>query len=113
GWTSGPALYYLTGVSAYGRVPAPHSVPARRASDLRTFSHGVSGWTVGAGIETQLVGSWTTKLEYLYVDLGHVNDFFAYAPIPTTGFAETSVVRNHVARLGVNYHFDRPVMARY
>ena len=32
------------------------------------------GWTAGAGIEGALAGNWTWKAEYLYVDLGSLND---------------------------------------
>jgi opacity protein-like surface antigen len=32
------------------------------------------GWTVGAGVEGVLVGNWNWKAEYLYMDLGSIND---------------------------------------
>src|SRR5712691_4418016 len=70
------------------------------------------GWTLGAGAETKLDARWSAKLEYLYVDLGHVNETFAIAinpafgPAFTTGGAlATRTVHNsdHIIRLGLNY----------
>jgi outer membrane immunogenic protein len=70
------------------------------------------GWTVGAGIEAQLMGNWTAKAEYLYVDLGTVtntfNDAF-FAGFGTPGVAATRTitgeVSEHIFRLGLNYKF--------
>jgi outer membrane immunogenic protein len=30
------------------------------------------GWVAGAGIEAALWGNWTAKVQYLYMDLGHL-----------------------------------------
>ena len=32
-----------------------------------------AGWTLGGGIEANIVGPWSAKLEYLYADLGKTN----------------------------------------
>ena len=121
GWSNGPALYYVTGGWAYGKVTTD-VVVSTDSPDSRSFSHSKSGWTIGGGIETQLAGSWTAKVEYLYIDLGSVTDSFVFTPNPTFSFAESSAIRNHVARVGVNYKFDSgaapvagkgPVVSRY
>ncbi len=46
--------------------------PATGVSELRTSA----GWAAGAGVEVALMGNWTARAEYLYVDL---NDQFVRA----------------------------------
>jgi outer membrane immunogenic protein len=75
-----------------------------------------SGWTDGACIESPftLLGmlgpNWTTKTEYLYVDLGTATDDFVIGLAPAT---TTRSVAEHVFRTGINYHFNQPVVAKY
>jgi opacity protein-like surface antigen len=50
-----------------------------------SFQHTKTGWTAGAGIENKLDlfgwfgRNWTTRTEYLYVDLGYTTDNLTYA----------------------------------
>lgn len=113
GWTTGSSLLYVTGGAAYGQANL-HS--AFRGSDLfggAMASNGDAsavklGWTVGGGIEAKLRGRWSAKIEYLYVDLGsqsvsYVNDFGA----GNTNINTVSTnIREHIARLGLNYSFN-------
>jgi outer membrane immunogenic protein len=114
GWTDGPALFYATGGLAYGRVTTDldfFALPGLNTAVGR-FSEDRWGWTVGAGIEAQLVGNWTGKLEYLYVDLGTVSGAtIAVGPGGFAGraFAFSSGVHDHIVRLGVNYKLGDPV----
>ena len=77
-----------------------------------------TGWTAGAGIETPftLLGlfgpNWTTKTEYLYVDLGRSTNGFTLVGRPTAGVLTTDV-KEHILRTGLSYHFNTPVVARY
>ena len=58
------------------------------------------GWAVGGGVEAALTGNWTAKLEYLHVDLGHVNCGVLVWGLPTrVGFQADEV------RGGVNFRF--------
>ena len=57
---------YVTGGLAVGDIQA---TPLGFASVNETKL----GWAVGGGVEAALTGNWTAKLEYLHVDLGHVN----------------------------------------
>jgi outer membrane immunogenic protein len=74
------------------------------------------GWTAGAGIETPftLLGlfgpNWTSKTEYLYIDLGSTSGIIADPGGPAV---TTTSVREHVLRTGLNYHFNSPVIAKY
>jgi len=55
-----------------------------------------AGWTVGAGLEANVTGPLSVKIEYLYVDLGHADSPVAGADSKF----DTSIVR-----AGLNYHF--------
>src|SRR5262249_49852634 len=91
--------------------------PFKRGTAVASFSENKSGWSTGAGIETQLAGKWTGKIEYLYMDLGTVSG----SVIPIGGSPGTvnrvefsSNVHDHVIRVGVNYKFDDwAVVSRY
>jgi opacity protein-like surface antigen len=95
------------------------------------FSNIKTGWALGGGLETtvgELLGlghgtRWTMKLEYLYVDLGHVNYQFGADLVPvcastctnpatgTASFSSQNHVYEQVIRVGLNYKFDTPVSA--
>jgi outer membrane immunogenic protein len=111
-------LAYVTGGLAYGQVKTegvltgvtPAVVLASTA-----FSHSVTkaGWTIGAGLEGRLWGSnWTGKIEYLYVDLGTVSGTVINAPA-LIGANYSSRITDNIFRVGVNYHFYQPVVARF
>jgi outer membrane immunogenic protein len=59
-----------------------------------------AGWTVGGGIEFALASNWTAKVEYLYVDLGHVDCFITCSPVTNSVNFTANVVRG-----GFNYRF--------
>jgi outer membrane immunogenic protein len=75
------------------------------------------GWTVGAGVEGVISGNWTAKLEYLYIDLGNVSGSFATPLIAPSGAFATSSYSSHITdnivRVGINYRFSGPVVAKY
>jgi outer membrane immunogenic protein len=76
------------------------------------------GWVLGGGIEHALIGNWTVKAEYLYVDLGNVElQRFLVAPvlIPSAFIDSTANLKAHIARFGINYMFysGGPVVAKY
>jgi len=108
-------LLYATGGLAYGEVDSSESigiVPSAFSSSSTNV-----GWTLGAGIEGVIAGNWTAKLEYLYVDLGKVSgSFLTTIPALGGGFVSSnysSRVTDNVLRVGLNYKFDGPVVARY
>jgi outer membrane immunogenic protein len=106
GWTNGPVLFYLTGGYAYGRVTTGVLETVRLGLN-ETLAQSRSGWTAGAGIEAQLYGNWSGKVEYLYLDLGTVSGTVDLAGIVT--FAVSSRVQDHIFRAGVNYKFGDPI----
>ena len=119
-------LLYGTGGFAYGQVSSTTNAtfPPPNASDNYNGSISTNrvGWTAGAGGE-YLFGKWSVKAEYLYVDLGSVNysqtctiaacvavaNAFA-APVTYT---TTVATREHIVRVGLNYHFGGPLVAKY
>jgi outer membrane immunogenic protein len=119
-------LLYLTGGLAFGEIESTGTVstlttiaftgqpPISTTAASATASNNVTraGWTVGAGTEWVISGPWTAKVEYLYVDFGTFNNSFAglgaFAPI-----AISSRVTDNIVRLGINYRFGGPVVARY
>ena len=73
------------------------------------------GWTIGAGFERMLDNNWSIKAEYLYVDLGTQSFASSYTDLQPTVFTVThkdSLTAN-IVRLGVNYRFGGPVVAKY
>jgi len=75
------------------------------------------GWTVGGGIEAALWGNWTAKAEYLYMNLGSISTSVDVSTPGAPGtLATNSTVRDHIVRIGANYHFDTgsgAITARY
>ncbi len=117
-------LLYATGGLAYGGVSSstvaafsapPGDTYAGTASDTKV------GWTIGGGTEWYFAPGWSAKAEYLYVDLGKLNYLdgcaapaaFCTAIAPGPAYATSVQFREHVARVGINYHFNSPVVAKY
>ena len=77
-----------------------------------TLAQDKFGWTIGAGAEIPVWDRWSVKAEYLYVDLGKINNSFTTAldpfQAPATAQTTSSIfsVHDHIFRLGVNYHFN-------
>ena len=76
GYSVGSTLFYATGGLAYGNIKTRVNSTLFGVTNNVEFSDIKGGWTVGGGIETPftLLGlfgpNWTSKSEYLYVDLG-------------------------------------------
>lgn len=119
GATVGNVLLYATGGLAYGHAeltanltsPNPFAFPAS-ASVTRV------GWTAGAGVEWGFAGNWSVKVEGLYYDLGTTS--LAAGPVAGSvagalGFIRTKDFDLHgaIGRVGVNYRFGGPVVAKY
>jgi outer membrane immunogenic protein len=99
-------LFYATGGAAFGRVK--ETLAGTFSSNVPTFSTSINtfnqvGWTVGGGIEAAVGGNWTAKAEYLYVDLGTIKSVLTDGASLTVN--NTSTVRDHIFRAGVNYRF--------
>ncbi len=115
-------LFYATGGLAIGHftysnirnvtvqrfVAATSNIPADGPPRFGNLagSSGVSesttlaGLAVGAGIERKITRNWSVKFEYLYLDFG-TRTF-----LTGTGFDTSIRLRDHIARVGLNYEFD-------
>jgi outer membrane immunogenic protein len=119
GWLSqGGSLWYATGGLAWGRVDQNLTLAGTpgfflgSTTSAASFANDKVGWTIGAGVETPLWSHLSVKAEYLYVDLGSVTNTFASALDPANQLGTTQItttsssIRDHIVRLGLNYHFD-------
>jgi outer membrane immunogenic protein len=128
-------LIYGTGGFAYGRVAANSALSVGAAT---AFAGGgfafdcnnvfptcftgnstrvATGWTAGGGFEFALSQNISLKAEYLYVNLG-TNDYALVALLAPGGNQPSSFIVSRkvdysLARVGLNYRFDPPVVAKY
>lgn len=111
GYSTGPALLYVTGGGALVRVKNNYDHFFFPATAAR--SETATGWILGGGIEAALAGNWTAKSEYLYIDAGSQR-----VTNPGNNLTATFDNRFHVFRFGLNYRFATgkapgTVMTRY
>ena len=76
------------------------------------------GWVVGGGIEYALWSNFSIKAEYLYMDLGRITAHMGPVIIPA--FINTPAIeanfgegRYNILRIGMNYKFGGPIIAKY
>jgi outer membrane immunogenic protein len=115
GWANDHWLLYATGGVAVTNLSVNQSIVQlapfifnASSSDTRV------GWTVGAGFEYALDRNWSVKGEYLYLDFGNLNGVGVLTP-PFAGFTynNSTHLTANLARVGFNYRFGGPVVARY
>jgi len=67
------------------------------------------GWVAGVGAEYALSTNWSAKAEWLYIDLGTINNSLATAGVGIPLFPQTTTwsrsERYDELRIGVNYKF--------
>ncbi len=112
-------LFYGTGGLAYGSIKTTGTLAGNTPAGVAVASVGSNsdvrvGWTVGAGVEGKLTSNWSAKLEYLYMDLESFRaGTFTLAPASTIAANVDSHFRDHILRVGLNYTFGGPVVAKY
>lgn len=109
-------LFYGTGGLAYGETRTSATLVATPITG-GNFAGNVTdtrvGYAVGAGIEWAFAPNWSVKGEYLHIDLGRSD-----VTIRDPAFAATSATYRFrhefdSARVGINYKWGGPVVARY
>jgi outer membrane immunogenic protein len=126
GFTVTPSfLLYVTGGLAVAHVQTASAVAFTTTADTYAGSYDETraGYTVGGGGEWMIAPKWSIKAEYLFVDLGKQTvNLACTAPgictsppqvAPGATYAADYRFREHIARVGVNYHFGGPVVAKY
>jgi outer membrane immunogenic protein len=69
------------------------------------------GWMVGAGFEQALNSNWSLKAEYNYSNFG--KDSISVCNSTPTCFDFDVKQHVHLVKVGINYRFGGPVVARY
>jgi outer membrane immunogenic protein len=114
-------LFYGTAGGALGqtRVGSQFICPAceppsfTEASTINTTTTTAAGWTAGAGVEWMFAPNWNLKGEYLFVDLGNHSSTIVYTYGATSSLTSTVKDTFSNVRVGVNYIFGGPVVAKY
>lgn len=104
-------LVYLTGGAAWQRIKAQATCDAALSpvcsttSLVDTKSDTLTGWTLGAGVESALTGGWTGRIEYRYSQYGDFNHLFF--PLPgclCEGNLDTTIsLATHTFIAGIAY----------
>jgi outer membrane immunogenic protein len=112
-------LFYGTGGLAYGSFKTTGAMVGATPAGLAVASFASNsdvrfGWTVGAGVEGKITNNWSAKLEYLYMDFDSFRaGTFTLAPGSLISANVDTRFHDHVLRVGLNYTFGGPVVARY
>jgi outer membrane immunogenic protein len=117
-------LFYGTGGFAYGQTEAsqstiangftlatcPTALPCAAGSATSTRY----GWAAGAGWEIMASPNWTFRAEYLFLDLG-TQSLTVTTPAftPPVTFTSSNAFHESIIRIGFNYLFSGPVVAKY
>jgi outer membrane immunogenic protein len=109
------ALFYVTGGVAFANFSINHSFSdtAGPSADSVSGSTPRTGWTVGGGIEYALNANWTLRGEYLYADFGTANSTLLHTDFGIFTVLHGDHLTENVGRIGLNYKWGGPVVAKY
>jgi len=109
GYAFDRALLYATAGIAYGGNRDPGAIALNPAAPGNYFAAGASHsartkYVFGAGLEYALSDHWFARAEYLYVNLGRIDQLFENGA--GQGYTSSQFNQNHVFRMGLDYRFD-------
>lgn len=115
GWANDNWLLYATGGVAVTNANVNQSITVLAPFVFNTSASSTRiGWTVGAGFEYAMARNWSVKGEYLYVDFGSLSGVGVLTPaFAGLTYSNSTHLTANIARLGLNYHFNGPVVAKY
>jgi outer membrane immunogenic protein len=113
GFASNAWLIYATGGLAIAEVRRSDVFVLPTSINAASDRSMLTGWTAGIGVEWAFAPNWSVKAEYLYVDLGSASYTLTNATLPAATFQVDHRLTENVGRIGINYHFSGPVVARY
>ncbi len=115
--TGGVAWLHVEATSTCGTTLADSCQPGGISPAVNTNSKTVTGWTLGAGAEAQLMANWLVRLDYRYARYGtfSATDTRPCTPTPSAicGTATSFVdsydikVRTHSVMAGIAYRFGQ------
>ena len=110
GYAAGPALFYVKGGWAYydGAVSITDNFGmlwgfCTGFSTCHASASGLSGWTLGGGIEYKMSPSWSVKGEYRYFDFGSVTT--NWVDVYAAPWSFKHQLTADAVTVGVNYSF--------
>ena len=103
-------LLYVTGGGASTSIRFSNYVTNPGTPSV-SQTNTLTGWTVGGGVEWAINNNWSVKAEGLYMDYGRSSYFTATTPVALAVF--NLGLTEVVGRVGVNYRFGGPVVAKY
>ena len=110
GMVVGDVMVYATGGLAFGQVTDTQSLITTTGSQTFSASSTRAGWVAGIGAEYAMMRGWSTRLEYLHVDLGSTTlatpVFAAPGQIGFVASSGTFPNRSDIVRLGLSYRLD-------
>ena len=111
--TSANWLLYLKGGAAWTHLDTDSTTVNGAGAVLSTLSGSdtLLGWTVGVGAEMRILGKWTVRGEYNYIDFGTQSldrtVTFGAGALPTGTVVTRDVSPQiHVFKLGLSYYFN-------
>jgi high affinity Mn2+ porin len=109
GYAFDRALLYATAGIAYGGNRDPGFVTLNPPAPGNYFAAGASHsartkYVFGAGLEYALSDHWFARAEYLYVNLGRIDQFFENGA--GQSYTSSQFNQNHIFRMGLDYRFD-------
>lgn len=115
GWANDHWLLYATGGVAVTNAKVSQNIALVAPFIFNASTSSIRvGWTVGAGFEYALNRNWSFKAEYLYLDFGNVRGVAVLTPaFADLTYSSSTRLTANLARIGVNYRFGGPVVAKY
>jgi outer membrane immunogenic protein len=123
GFAANNWLFYGTGGVAVTDLSYRHTYAegvfggASSATETSSASATKVGYAVGAGFEYAWSRAWSVKAEYLYLNFPGANStapvIFPPATVGGSAFTHSADLTANIVRVGLNYHFGAPVVAKY